>query len=105
MAVSKNSQHRGGSELIERLERVGTVITNRINAVALHDDPIIYYVNDLSAIRDTLRYATARLRFLEMVTMGLTHMEKRDAADYAKFVDSKRKLEDMDIEDLRRVLR
>lgn len=49
--------------------------------------------------------AVHRLQFLEMVVKGMRFMELHDAQAYAKFVESKRKIEDMDIEELRVLLR
>ena len=46
-----------------------------------------------------------RLAFLEMVTKGLSYMEMHDAQAYAKFVDKKRQIEDLDFDGLRVLLR
>ena len=54
---------------------------------------------------EAMNLALHRLRFLEMVVKGLTYQEQRDARDYAKFIQSKRKLEDMDVDELRSILR
>jgi len=60
---------------------------------------------DISKAYDLMILAAHRLAFLEMVTKGLSYMEMHDAQAYAKFVDKKRKIEDLDIEELRVLLR
>jgi hypothetical protein len=60
---------------------------------------------DISEAYDLMILAAHRLAFLEMVTKGLSYMEMHDAQAYAKFVDKKRKIEDLDIDELRVLLR
>ena len=62
-------------------------------------------VNEVRNIKEALVFAAHRLAFLELAVKGLRYIECEDAADYSKFVDSKRKIEDMDIEELRTLLR
>ena len=64
-----------------------------------------YKNRDIIEMRDLMILAVHRLTFLEMVTTGLTFMEMHDAQAYAKFVEKKRKIEDMDIDELRVLLR
>jgi hypothetical protein len=60
---------------------------------------------ELNNTLEIIRFALHRLRFLEMVVTGLTYMEQHDAQAYARFVESKRNLEDLDFEELREILR
>ena len=60
---------------------------------------------DVIETRNLMILAVHRLAFLEMVTKGLAYMEMHDAQAYAKFIDKKRRLEDLDIEELRVLLR
>lgn len=62
-------------------------------------------VHELLNMKEILVFAAHRLAFLEMVTKGLAYMEQHDAQAYAKFVEKKRKIEDMDIDELRVLLR
>lgn len=64
-----------------------------------------YKNRDIIEMRDLMILSAHRLAFLEMVTKGLNYMEMHDAQAYAKFVEKKRKLEDMDFEELRVLLR
>lgn len=94
--VSKTSMHKEGLKLVADLW-----------------DEIEYFKQDLidlkhqdvTRVRDVLILSAHRLAFLEMVTKGLNYMEMHDAQAYAKFVEKKRKLEDMDFEELRVLLR
>ena len=61
--------------------------------------------NDVQRIKFLFTRCAYRLTFLELVTKGLTQMEMHDAQAYAKFVGLKRKLEDMDVEELRGMMR
>ena len=62
-------------------------------------------VIELRNMKETMVFAAHRLAFLEMVTKGLTEMDKHDAQAYARFVEKKRNIEDMDIDELRVLLR
>ena len=96
MSASSNSTRDGGLALIADIW--ATIKTMR--------EPADKYGNrDIIEMRDQLIAAVHRLTFLEMVTKGMRYREMHDAAGYAKFVDSKRKLEDMDIDELRVLLR
>ena len=105
MGASSDSTRDGGQELISKAWRVIDAMSGRIDLCNKRDDPIVYYANDLGAIKETLVFCAHRLAFLEMVTKGLTYMEMHDARAYAKFVKKKRKLEDLDLEELRVLLR
>lgn len=56
-------------------------------------------------LKETVVFAAHRLAFLELVVKGLSFMEQHDAQAYAKFVEKKRNIEDMDIDELRVLLR
>lgn len=60
---------------------------------------------DIIEARNLMVLAVHRLTFLEMVVKGLTYREQHDAAAYARFVEKKRNLEDMDIDEFREILR
>ncbi len=105
MDASSGSTQEAGYVLIDRMWRMIEVMGNRLQACKNGDDPIIYYANDLRAVKQQMVFAAHRLAFLELVTKGLSEMEKSDARAYAKFIESKRELEDMDIEELRVLLR
>lgn len=62
-------------------------------------------VKEVADAKSLMIYAAHRLTFLEMVTKGLSYKQMHDAQAYARFVDSKRELEDMDMNDLRELLR
>jgi len=94
--VSNGSTRDGGLELIADIW--ATIEMMKLPAER-------YKNKDIIEMRDKLIFAVHRLTFLEMVTKGLTFMEMHDAAAYAKFVDKKRKIEDMDIDELRVLLR
>lgn len=95
-----------GKELVDLLFRVNNVVTNRLVESKENGWIFVEYpVKDLKAINECLRNAAHRLSFLEMVVKGLAYMEQHDAQGYAKFVEKKRSIEDMDIEELRKMLR
>ena len=82
------------------------LIANLWETIEVMRGPAEVYKNrDIIQMRDLMILAVHRLTFLELVTKGLTFMEMHDASAYAKFVDKKRKIEDMDIEELRVLLR
>jgi hypothetical protein len=87
---------KGGLELIEHLWK---------EIEFYNQDLVDHKFADLVRVRDLLIVSVHRLAFLEMVVKGLSHMEQHDAQAYAKFVDSKRKIEDLDIEEFRVLLR
>lgn len=81
------------------------LIANLWDEIKLLRKPAVEYGNrDIIQARDLMILAVHRLTFLELVTTGLTYMEMHDAQAYAKFVEKKRKLEDMDIDELRVML-
>ena len=95
-SVSNSSMHLEGLKLVADLWAT----------IEMMKSPAEKYKNrDIIEMRDLMILAVHRLTFLEMVTKGLAYMEMHDAKAYAKFIDSKRKLEDMDIEELRVLLR
>jgi hypothetical protein len=67
--------------------------------------PAESFHRDVIKMRDVMILAAHRLAFLEMVVKGLSFMEQHDAQAYAKFVEKKRNIEDMDIDELRVLLR
>lgn len=82
------------------------LIANLWDSIKRMRQPAEKYKNrDIIEMRDLMILAVHRLTFLELVTKGLTFMEMHDAQAYAKFVEKKRKIEDMDIEELRVLLR
>lgn len=82
------------------------LIANLWDAIKGMKEPAEKYKNrDVIEWRDIMILAVHRLTFLELVTKGLTFMEMHDAQAYAKFVEKKRKIEDMDIDELRVLLR
>lgn len=96
MGASKNSTEQAGSELIENL-------WEGIKSLTL---PIRQMNNqNIIEIRDLMTLAVHRLTWLELVVKGLTFAEQHDAAHYAKFVLKKKNLEDLDIEELKMLLR
>lgn len=58
-----------------------------------------------SDVHTLVHTAVHRLQWLELVVLGMSYREQSDAVGYAKFVRSKRKLEDLDIDELRILLR
>ena len=94
--VSESSMHKEGLKLISDLWD---------ELEFFRQDMIDLRHGDAVRVRDVLILAVHRLTFLELVTKGLTYMEMHDAQAYAKFVHSKRKIEDLDIEELRVLLR
>ena len=101
--VSSSSMHLEGLKLVADLWKVIEDMTHRIDSDA-NGHLRITTVQGRN-MKETMVYVVHRLTFLEMVTKGLAYMEMHDAKAYAKFIDSKRKLEDMDIEELRVLLR
>jgi hypothetical protein len=94
--VSASSMHKEGLKLVADLWAT----------IEMMKQPAERYKNrDIIEMRDLMILAVHRLTFLEMVTSGLTFMEMHDAQAYAKFVEKKRKIEDMDIDELRVLLR
>ena len=61
--------------------------------------------DDIQRIKETLKLAAHRLQWLELVVKGLNYQQQHDAASYAKFVDKKHHIEDLDVEELRALLR
>jgi len=110
--VSSNSTRDGGVKLIADLWEEIELIAATKGAL---DNPehMRHLSSKLRGItppsadraRDLMIFAVHRLTFLEMVTKGLSFMEMHDAAAYAKFVEKKRKIEDMDLDELRVLLR
>jgi len=94
--VSNNSTVQAGLKLIADLWEEQEFFSQ---------DLIDLKFRDVKRIKFLFTRAAHRLAFLELVTKGLSYMECKDAADYSKFVDSKRKIEDLDIEELRVLLR
>ena len=90
--VSNNSTRDGGAELIADIWEEQKFFSD-------------LKFRDAERIKFLFTRAAHRLAFLEMVTKGLTEMDKHDAKAYAKFVEKKRKIEDMDIDELRVLLR
>jgi hypothetical protein len=94
--VSANSMGKEGIKLVADMWAT----------IEMMKQPAERYKNrDIIEMRDLMILAVHRLSFLELVTKGLTFMEQHDAQAYAKFVDKKRKIEDMDIDELRVLLR
>lgn len=94
--VSQTSMHKEGLELI----------ANLWDKIKVMREPAERYNNrDVIEMRDLMILAVHRLAFLELVTKGMTFMEMHDAQAYAKFVEKKRKIEDLDIDELRVLLR
>jgi len=94
--VSNNSTRDGGAELIADIWEEQKFFSQEL---------IDLKFRDAERIKFLFTRAAHRLAFLEMVTKGLTEMDKHDAKAYAKFVEKKRKIEDMDIDELRVLLR
>jgi hypothetical protein len=94
--VSTSSMHKEGLKLVADMwagiDKLKTIVKKLDN-------------RDIIQTSDLMILAVHRLAFLELVTKGLTFMEMHDAQAYSKFVESKRKIEDMDIEELRVLLR
>ena len=101
--VSSSSMALEGSKLIADLWDQITDLDRRI-AKGVSKDRGVVVVN-CTGIKDLMILAVHRLAFLEMVTKGLNYMEMHDAQAYAKFVEGKCKIEDMDIEEIRVLLR
>ncbi len=112
--VSSSSMHKEGLKLIADLWEEIHRITNT-KAALDNPEALRHLTANLRSIRsmqpsadkahDLMVLAAHRLAFLEMVTKGLSFMEQHDAQAYAKFIDKKRKIEDMDIDELRVLLR
>lgn len=79
MTASKRSTPHRGHALINRLERFSQVCTNRLN----HED-YNYTRGDVEVLQAHLRNAIYRLRFLEMVVLGLTHGEMDEIKRWAE---------------------
>lgn len=56
-------------------------------------------------MRDLMILAFHRLTFLEMAVKGLRYKELHDAQAYAKFVEKKHAIEDIEIDQLKELLR
>ena len=102
-----------GMELIHKMYEANEWLSNAVNDMEgkgkangrklyKWNEPNIH---DMRMLRDLTRNAVHRLAWLETVVKGLTYAEQHDAALYAKFVDKKRNLEDLDLEELRALLR
>lgn len=108
MAVSKDSTDEAGIVLVTRCFQEHQRL---VKALEKYDrDREKWLAMDMSRqglahLADTVKYAAHRLAFLEMVSKGLSFQEMHDLRAYARFVDSKRKLEDLDLEELREMLR
>lgn len=96
MSVSTNSTEQDTSDLL----------ANLWDEIEFFKAPLIDLRHgDAVRISQVLILAAHRLAFLEMVVKGLAEMEKHDAQAYAKFIEKKRKIEDLDIDELRVLLR
>ena len=96
MSASSNSTEHRGHALINKLERIATVQTNRLN----HQE-FTQSRGDIQAVRDTIQYAVHRLRFLEMAVTGLTYKELREAKEYAQFVEDLRQRDERRYQEMR----
>lgn len=107
MDASSGSTQEAGYVLIDRMWRMIEVMGGRLERLSEqhNKEAILIAPKDFLAIKEQMVFAVHRLAFLELVTKGLSEMEKSDARAYAKFIESKRELEDMDIEELRVLLR
>ena len=110
MSVSTSFTDRdGGLELINDLWIAIRKKQSYDSAVELNKKLGRRYMShskpDIDKMYKLLIFAVHRLTFLEMVTKGLRYQEMHDAQAYAKFVQKKRNLEDMDTEELRLLLR
>lgn len=109
-SVSKSSMHIEGLKLLEELRRLYKQ-TRALNQYKYDCTNNAYFRPnkptklDFDHLERTIHLAMHRLAFLELVTKGLAYETMHDARAYAKFVDSKRNLEDMDLEELRVMLR
>lgn len=105
MSVSGSSTEEAGYALINRL---WTEIDRMRREIEMSTSPnkiVGYTPAAWGDVKQTLVFAAHRLAFLEMVTKGLTEMDKHDAQAYARFVEKKRKIEDLDLDELRVLLR
>lgn len=104
--VLTSSTHIEGLQLIANLWDAINKNIRYKQATAKADAKYKSYIKPTREdVHDLMILAVHRLTFLELVTTGLTYMEMHDAQAYAKFVEKKRKLEDMDIDELRVMLR
>lgn len=95
-SVSSSSMHTEGLKLVADVWE---------ESEYFQQDLIDLKFRDVKRIRELFTRVGHRLAFLELVTKGLAYETMHDARAYAKFVDSKRNLEDMDLEELRVMLR
>lgn len=110
-SVSSSSMHTEGLKLLGNVRQ----LYKQVRAINQHKDNEIipntgrYCTRPpklkLHELERTIHLVMHRLAFLELVTKGLAYETMHDARAYAKFVDSKRKLEDLDVEELRALLR
>ena len=109
MTASQNSTREAGKELINKLWSEILRINQLFQRQTICKRPKRLRrdltVNEVHNIKEVMVLAAHRLTFLEMVVTGLSYKEQRDARDYAKFVESKTKLEDIDFNELRELLR
>lgn len=103
MSASKESTDQAGLVLIANLWDAIEGIKHRIDNDA--NGHLRITTQQGRDLKETMVFCAHRLAFLEMVTKGLSFMEQHDAQAYAKFMEKKRKIEDMDIEELRVLLR
>lgn len=111
-ALGSSTDRDGGKELIDRAWRVIKIVGSSIerrNSPTGRAIPHLVKADlsykELEEFRDVLVFCAHRLAFLEMVTIGMKYQEMHDAQAYAKFVEKKRNIEDMDIDELRVLLR
>lgn len=107
MSVSASSMEKDGSQLVADswtwINRTTHDIDLLKNGAKAHEPHIS--ADNLVSLKEHMVSVVHRHEFLELVVKGLTFMEQHDAQAYAKFVQKKRKLEDMDLEELRVLLR
>ncbi len=112
MAVSRNSTSDEELDLLKKLwEAIKFAGSNLETQKSPTNRPIpgrmkcdLSY-KELADIKEVMVLAAHRLAFLEMVVKGLSYMEQHDAQAYAKFIEQKRNLEDLDLNELRVLMR
>lgn len=105
MSVSESSTEQEGLKLVaDSWEWIKALREDRDTIASKTRMPTLN-AGKIGQLIEHLTHVVHRHEFLELVVKGLTYMEQHDAQAYAKFVQKKRKLEDMDFEELRVLLR
>lgn len=107
MAVSKNYTEHPIALVADLYEQSALLVTAIKRFEQDHEkwENVGMSRRGIDKLHDVVHLAAHRLAWLEAVVKGLTYQAQHDASVYARFVDEKHNIEDMDVEELRVLLR